>query len=151
MGTKKGKKIQILTLFTLVSIVFLLIPFFMNRNDIPIPSWFNIKTIIPSKPLELQPANAVLGIYDPPDDPYDVAVSGDVAYVADAMGGLRCIDISDPSAPSELGYFDTPGYTYDVVVSGDVAYVADSDYGLRCIDISDPSTPSELGYFDTPS
>ena len=79
-----------------------------------------------------------------------MAVSGDVAYVADNSSGLRCINISDPSVPSEIGSYNTTGEAMDVVVSGDVAYVADGSQGLRCINISDPSPPSEIGSFDTP-
>ncbi|MFX0138895.1 MAG: hypothetical protein ACFFDN_34965, partial [Candidatus Hodarchaeota archaeon] len=64
MSTKKEKKIKMLRILTFLSIVFLLTPFSMNRTDIIVPSWFNTKTIIPSKPLELQPAKAELGFCD---------------------------------------------------------------------------------------
>jgi hypothetical protein len=71
--------------------------------------------------------------------------------VADGPGGgLRIIDVSNPSSPTEVGFLDTPGWAYSVAVSGSVAYVADGDGGLRVIDVSDPSNPVELGFYDTP-
>jgi hypothetical protein len=69
-------------------------------------------------------------------------------YVADGQGGLRIIDVSDPSAPFEAGFYDTPGDADEVSVAGSFAYVADSS-GLRIIDISDPSAPFEAGFYDT--
>ena len=59
-----------------------------------------------------------------------VTVSGDYAYVADYKEGLRVIDVSDPTSPTEVGYYNTPGYAEDVAVSGDYAYVADGGGGI---------------------
>jgi PKD repeat protein/subtilisin family serine protease len=90
-----------------------------------------------------------VGFYDTPAIPYDVAVSGTYAYVADNSSGLRVIDISDPANPTEVGFYDTPGYANGVAVSGSYAYVADWISGLRVIDISNPAQPTEVGYHDT--
>ncbi|MFO7918974.1 MAG: PQQ-binding-like beta-propeller repeat protein [Anaerolineae bacterium] len=76
-----------------------------------------------------------------------VALSGDHAYVAAGDGGLRVVDVADPSHPSEVGSCDPPGNAYGVAVSGNCAYVADGN--LRVIDVSDPSDPSEVGSCDT--
>ncbi len=65
-----------------------------------------------------------------------MAVSGDVAYVADFVSGLQVIDVSDPGSPVILGSVDTPGAAIDVTVSGAVAYVADHVSGLQVIDVS---------------
>lgn len=71
--------------------------------------------------------------------------------------GLRVIDISIPSNPSEIGFYKTPGFiTNDVVVSDVYAYVTDASLSelkpskLRIIDISTPSSPSEVGFCGTP-
>ncbi|MEJ2567905.1 MAG: T9SS type A sorting domain-containing protein, partial [candidate division WOR-3 bacterium] len=53
------------------------------------------------------------------------------AYVADGYLGLRIIDISTPSSPSEVGFCFPPSYAYDVVVSGSYAYVAAGTSGLQ--------------------
>ena len=73
---------------------------------------------------------------------YDVAVSGNYAYVAGGDGGLRIIDISNPAAPTEAGFYDTPGDARGVAVAGNYAYVADGKGGLRMIDISNPAAPT---------
>jgi len=78
----------------------------------------------------------------------DVAVAGNYAYVADEVGGLRIIDVSNPAAPTEVGFYDTPGNAYGVAVAGNYAYVADDLDGLRIIDISNPAAPTEVGFYD---
>lgn len=78
-----------------------------------------------------------------------VAVSGSYAYVADGPAGVRIIDVSDPSTPTEVGSCDTPGRARDVVVAGSHAYVADYDGGLRVLDVSDPAAPGEIGFCAT--
>ncbi|MEO0291529.1 MAG: T9SS type A sorting domain-containing protein, partial [candidate division WOR-3 bacterium] len=60
-----------------------------------------------------------------------VYVSGNYAYVADGWAGLRIIDVSNPSLPSEAGYYLLPGDAYGVYVSGNYAYVTDVDAGLQ--------------------
>jgi hypothetical protein len=64
--------------------------------------------------------------------------------------GLRIINISNPSSPTEVGSCDTPEEAWDVAVSGSYAYVADGLSGLRIINISNPSNPTEVGFYDTP-
>ena len=78
-----------------------------------------------------------------------VAVSGNLALVADGDEGLRVIDVSDPTAPREIGSVDTPGSARGVTVSGNLALVADGGWGLRVIDIADPTAPRETGSVDT--
>lgn len=79
-----------------------------------------------------------------------VAVDGDYAYLADGANGLRIIDISDPTAPSDAGPYDTAAVAAEVVVVGGLAYVADVVSGLHIIDISDPTNPTEVGNLDFP-
>jgi len=62
--------------------------------------------------------------------------------------GLRIIDISNPSNPSEIGFFSTNN-TYDLAISDSFAYLANDSDGLRIIDISDPTTPTEVGIIIT--
>ncbi|MBU0507717.1 carboxypeptidase regulatory-like domain-containing protein [bacterium] len=70
--------------------------------------------------------------------------------MADDASGLRIINISSPTAPTEVGFHNTPGYAYGVAVSGNYAYVADYEQGLRVVNITSPSTPIEVGFYDTP-
>ena len=91
-----------------------------------------------------------MGFLDTPGYARGVAVSGEHAFVADATGGLRALDVSVPSAPLEIGFVDTPGNAMGVAVANNVAYVADSWGGLRLIDVSVPSAPVEVGSLQAP-
>ncbi|MBC8254828.1 MAG: hypothetical protein H8E35_12500 [Ardenticatenia bacterium] len=97
-----------------------------------------------------------LGFYYTPGSAAAVAVSGSMAYVADAGSwdgsqyvgsGLRVVDVSNPASPTELGFYDTPGDAGAVAVVGSTAYVAG---GLRVVDVSNPASPTQLGSYDTP-
>src|SRR3989338_6429255 len=63
-----------------------------------------------------------------------VYVSGRYAYVADLAGGLKIIDVSNPSSPVLKSALATTAAN-DLYVSGRYAYVADDTAGLRIIDI----------------
>jgi len=91
----------------------------------------------------------LIGHYDAPDTPEEIAIRGNYAYIADYGAGLRIVDISNPASPQEVGFYDTPGmFAWGVAVSGNYAYMADWD-GLRIIDISNPTNPQEVGLCDT--
>jgi len=80
----------------------------------------------------------------------DIEISGSYAYVAESRrsdysgGGLRVINISDPTQPHSIGFYDTPGDALNLAVSGNYAYIADNYQGLRVVDISNPSLPVEV-------
>jgi parallel beta-helix repeat protein len=76
----------------------------------------------------------------------DVAVSGNLAYVAAGGAGLRIVDVSNPSHPTEIGAWDSRGYAEGVAVAGNVAFLADGPYGLRLVDVSNPAQPNEIGF-----
>jgi hypothetical protein len=78
----------------------------------------------------------------------DVAISGNYAYVAYGVDGLRIVDISNPYFPGEVGFWDIPDNARGVAVSDSYAYVA-AISGLRIIDITNPFSPYEVGYCDT--
>ncbi len=74
----------------------------------------------------------------------DVAIQGNIAYVAAGADGLVVLDVSDPTNPILLDRI-WQGATIDyttVDVQGQFAYVTNwgsSNKGLNCFDISDPS------------
>jgi len=94
-----------------------------------------------------------VGRYDSPGSASDVALEGGLAILADDHGGLRIVDVSDPSAPSEVGYLD--GFrAWRVETHGDVAYVIEAipnqPYVLHTVDLSTPSSPVDLGTIALP-
>jgi len=78
-----------------------------------------------------------------------VAIAGIYAYVAAGGSGLRIVNVSTPTTPSEVGALDTPGNAQDVAVAGSYAYVADGN-SLRILNVSNPVAPFEVGFHDMP-
>jgi hypothetical protein len=81
------------------------------------------------------------GAYETPGSADDVAVAGDFVYIAEYAawaeatgqeigGGLRVVDVSDPTNPTEVGFYDTPGGPGKVATAGGYVYVAHGDMGL---------------------
>ncbi len=89
----------------------------------------------------------LVGTYDTPNWTSDVAISGNLVYVADTSA-LRILDISTPSSPQQIGFCNLPwGLAYAVTLAGDYAYVADDPGGLRIVRIADPRNPVEVARF----
>ena len=75
----------------------------------------------------------------------DVWLDGTRAFVADYRGGVRIVDVSDPSQPVELGGMDSLGQrsTCEAVAARDsFAFAGWRPYPpLRSIDVTDPAHP----------
>lgn len=79
---------------------------------------------------------------------WDIAVQGDVAYLADSNGGLELINIADPLNPSFYGYAALEDAAQGVDVLGDHAFVANYIYGgVQVMDVSIPVYPHQVGYY----
>jgi len=85
-----------------------------------------------------------------PANPFieDIQVVGNIGYIAAGWRGLRLIDLSQPSNPSELSAVDTNDHAYRVVISGTRAYLAYGDKGLRIFDVSNSQSPQLLAEAD---
>jgi hypothetical protein len=66
----------------------------------------------------------------------NLAVDSRLAYLAMNDYGVRLIDISHPSAPTEVGYFDTPGRASDIALGNGLVYVADGDSGVWIVKVT---------------
>jgi hypothetical protein len=84
------------------------------------------------------------------DNGLDVAVSGDLAFVAAEDAGLKIVDISNLASPSVVGTYNTTGIACRVAVAGDLAFVADGSSGLHVMDITNPASPVPVSTYDTP-
>jgi len=82
---------------------------------------------------------------------YDVALSGNRAYVAE-MWGLRVVDVSSPAnlgdPSAELGHYPMENEARHVTVANGYAYVVEDHQGLRILDVSDPQNISQVGFYD---
>ena len=90
---------------------------------------------------------------------YEFDLDGDYAYIANTSAGLRIVDVSDPSSPTQVALLDDASGCCtginDIVKSGNYAYAAryDNSSGneldrLYIYDVSDPTSPSLLSYAD---
>lgn len=66
----------------------------------------------------------------------DVQIDGNYCYLADASGGLKIIDVTNPAAPVFLAAYSTP-YAYGVFVTQDYIYICDRDNGLMVFEKGD--------------
>ncbi len=81
---------------------------------------------------------------------FAVRVAGTTAYVADGLGGLVTVDITDPLAPVLTGRAVTGGQARDLRVNGATAYVAAGSNGLKIVDVSDIFNPTVIGAASMP-
>lgn len=90
-------------------------------------------------------------------DPQGLTIEGDALYVAEQSvwegggyvgGGLRVIDVSVPTSPTELS--SVIGSANSVTVVDGHAYLAEGQQGLRVFDIGDPAAIVELDSRNTP-
>jgi|GEM_PF-2750047 len=77
----------------------------------------------------------------------DLAIVGRFAYVAAGEGGVRVVDVSDPTAPVEVGAFREIPLAPRLAVSGDYAYVADRDGNIWVLDMANPAHPAKMGCY----
>jgi PKD repeat protein len=89
------------------------------------------------------------------DEGYDLAISGDYAYIAGGWSGFRIVDISDPSNLGDPVQVQTENkYYYGVSILGTKAFLAGYDYGsgngsgfLEVFNITNPASPSSVGTY----
>jgi hypothetical protein len=88
-----------------------------------------------------------VGLFGPAQD---VAVVGQLAYVATGTYGLAIVDLSQPKIPIVLGQLALAGGTVDVDVDSalGIAAVASNTAGLHLVDVSDPMQPALITSLD---
>ncbi len=81
-------------------------------------------------------------ISDPAETFESVHVEGDVAYVT-GSGGLRILDVSNPTRPFQMAFFETPLEAEAMHLMAGFLLLIDGDT-LYVLDISDPAAPEEV-------
>jgi len=86
------------------------------------------------------------------DNPQDIQVEGNYAYLATGNGWFSVVDISDPTALRFYTGTRVADRTEGLHIVGDRAYVASATAGLAIFDIANPRAvqPRRLGTLDTP-
>ena len=88
-------------------------------------------------------SSSVVGRLAMPGMIQDIALSGQYAFVANAVAGLQVVDISNPAAPALKGFYTTTGRASGLSILGSKAYVADGA-GLEVLDLANPLYPAFL-------
>ncbi|HYD47748.1 MAG TPA: hypothetical protein VEB21_05345, partial [Terriglobales bacterium] len=73
----------------------------------------------------------------------EMALSGTILYAAAGAGGLKVINVANPSAPALIATLPMAGSAASLTVDGSYAYVGATN--LHIVDISKPSAPSIVG------
>ena len=68
----------------------------------------------------------------------DAYVSSDFAYVGLNGGGIRVVDVADPSSPVELDVIEPPVILHDVQVVGGYASLAEGSGGFVVVKLGCP-------------
>jgi hypothetical protein len=66
------------------------------------------------------------------------------AFIAEPYGGLKILDISNPSSPTLVGHYEPDEAVQDVAVSNNRAYLL-CDADMVILDVSNISTPKVMG------
>lgn len=74
---------------------------------------------------------------------YQIAISGNYAFMATNSDTLYSIDITNKTAPVVIGKIDLGSLPGGIAVQGNIVYVGTSN-GLQVVDVSTPSTPTVL-------
>ncbi|MCF7811171.1 T9SS type A sorting domain-containing protein [bacterium] len=92
--------------------------------------------------------------YQTPEFIEDIAVSGNLCFIAVGESGICILDITNPAEPRAIGFFNTPGLANKIRIEEDHLFVSDyiNDHINRFLvfDVSDPTHPSEVGYTNLP-
>jgi hypothetical protein len=86
-------------------------------------------------------------------NPRQAVLDGRYLYVVLEEGGLRILDVADPSRPRIIGRFDLTGFSFaDLEVQGDYAYLLASSWEgegspgeILVLDVQDPAKPRQAG------
>lgn len=95
-------------------------------------------------------APALLGSLPTSAPCLDLALSGNLLYLAGESSGLLVVDVSTPTSPLLLQTVDTPGLARGVDRSGALLAVADDDGGLRLYNAANPAAPSLITTVSVP-
>lgn len=99
------------------------------------------------------PARPVqLSVFDTGGFLVGFTVVGDRAYLADGIGGMRILDISDLKNPKELGFVVPDGSrsTQKVASTGNYVFMDGFYAGIKMFDVRDGTKPVEKGVFRKP-
>jgi hypothetical protein len=85
----------------------------------------------------------------PNGGPNEVFTIGDITFVSVYDGGLKILNISDPTSPILINTYNEGGYYSGVYVSDDIAYLSNYYQGISVLNVTNPYSPKLLGNYNT--
>jgi hypothetical protein len=84
----------------------------------------------------------------------DMQTSGNYVYATFGAGGVRVIDVSDPTTPQEVAVIDISGFAIMMSMENDLLYITSSNataptLAMSVIDITHPKNPKIVGSVTT--
>ncbi len=70
----------------------------------------------------------LVGSYTPSQHAFEVALSGNFAFLSEDTYGIEIVDVSNPSAPYFVSNYNTSGHAVELIADGEYLYVADPPY-----------------------
>jgi hypothetical protein len=83
----------------------------------------------------------------PISEGHDVAVQGEVAYIASGNDGLVIVDFADPENPQLLATVPLPAPAINVATDGRWTFVTGPTLDIAAIEVSDPAAPQLVQIF----
>ena len=85
-------------------------------------------------------------------NPLDVALWNHHAFLTTYEGGMKILNVADPSAPFQVGSWNSAGFVEQIEVRDGFAYITDhctggerGCYGFNIVDVHDPTAPLLVG------
>jgi hypothetical protein len=168
----KRKKILLISLGIIISVVAVTIPLIFLFRYIPINTRELGQINTGGKAIDVDVDGEIAYVIDMMDnnpdglviinisDPYNpqniesfydggilmaVDVVESVVFLANQISGLEVIDISNPLSPVKIDSY--AGSVYDVQVKGEIAYITDWNNGLIILNVSNPSNITFISQF----
>ena len=72
------------------------------------------------------------------------------AFIANHLGGVCIMDVTDPTDPQEVTVIPLEGWTYDVELVGTMLYICEFYFGIYAYDVTNPEEPQYVTEFPIP-
>ncbi len=91
-----------------------------------------------------------ISIYPGAVSPVALLLDGQRLFVADSMGLLMILDVSNPVAPRQLSFTPIGVRPYGLALTGTTLYIASGERGVLEVGVQDPTAPVLGNFIDTP-
>ncbi|MCH7771772.1 MAG: T9SS type A sorting domain-containing protein [Bacteroidetes bacterium] len=105
---------------------------------------FNISD--PFNPIQIGEYDEGYTMWEDTFNPTDLALKDNYLYVADRIGYMVVLDVSDPTHPVRVS--KTSAFAENIEIEGDFVYLSYSYGGVKIFDILDPLIPQEISTYD---